>query len=70
MSKTVTKSRDELLQKEYVDPDELGFILGYARRTIIDVYSFQPDFPPRVYTGKRKFVFDIRDVKKYLEGNK
>ena len=67
MKTTVTKSRDELLQQEYVNGDELAVILGLAKRTVLECYAPQPDFPPRIFLSPRKYFWETKEIRKYFE---
>jgi len=46
--------------------DELALILGCAKNTL----RYDPNFPKGLKIGKRRVVYDMAEVRAYLESNR
>jgi predicted DNA-binding transcriptional regulator AlpA len=46
--------------------DELALILGCAKNTL----RYDPNFPKGIKVGKRRVVYDMAEVRAYLESNR
>lgn len=51
---------------KYYSLDELALILGCAKNTL----RYDPNFPKGIKVGKRRVVYDMAEVKTYLESNR
>lgn len=56
----------QLNTPKYYSLDELALILGCAKNTL----RYDPNFPKGLKVGKRRVVYDMAEVKTYLESNR
>ena len=52
--------------QKYYSLDELALMLGCSKNTL----RYDPCFPKGLKVGKRRVVYDITEVKAYLETNR